>query len=122
MIKKLINYFKELNSREDSEPRSKKLFGLAGLYNTPNEIIEAASVVAGKGYEKFDVYTPYPLHGMDDAMGMERPKVGYVSFAFGLTGMRSGASNDWMDDGNKLSEYYRRETFLCVAVFDSHNI
>ncbi len=86
MIKKLINLYKEFNSKDDSEPRSKKLFGLAALYNTPNEIISAASVVAGKGYEKFDVYTPYPLHGMDDAMGMKSSKIGYVSFTLGLTG------------------------------------
>ncbi|MDQ3019847.1 MAG: DUF3341 domain-containing protein [Bacteroidota bacterium] len=86
MIKKLLDKFKEFNSKDDTEPRSKKLFGLAALYNTPNEIIEAAATVAGKGYEKFDVYTPYPLHGMDDAMGMGRPKVGYVSFALGITG------------------------------------
>lgn len=86
MIKKLLDKVKEFDSKDDTEPRSKKLFGLAGLYNTPNEIIEAASVVSGKGYEKFDVYTPYPLHGMDDAMGLGKPKVGYVSFMLGITG------------------------------------
>jgi mono/diheme cytochrome c family protein len=90
MIKKLqekiVDKIKEFDSKDDTEPRSKKLFGLSALYNTPNEIIEAASVVAGKGYEKFDVYTPYPLHGMDDAMGLKSSKVGYVSFAMGLTG------------------------------------
>lgn len=86
MIKKLIDKIKEFDSKNDEEPRSKKLFGLAALYNTPNEVIEAASVVAGKGYEKFDTYTPYPLHGMDDAMGMEQSKVGIVSFLCGITG------------------------------------
>ncbi|MEO8666814.1 MAG: quinol:electron acceptor oxidoreductase subunit ActD [Ignavibacteria bacterium] len=86
MIKKLINKIREFDSQDDTEPRSKKLFGLAALYNTPNEIIEAASVVAGKGYEKFDVYTPYPLHGMDDAMGMGESRIGRVSFAAGITG------------------------------------
>ncbi|MEO8666865.1 MAG: quinol:electron acceptor oxidoreductase subunit ActD, partial [Ignavibacteria bacterium] len=75
MIKKLINRVKEFDSKDDTEIRSKQLFGLSGLYNTPNEIIEAASVVAGKGYNKFDVYTPYPLHGMDDAMGLKSSKV-----------------------------------------------
>lgn len=86
MIKKYINAIKEFDSNLDQEPRSKKLFGLAALYNTPNEIIEAASLVSGKGYEKFDVYTPYPLHGMDDAMGLGRPKIGRLSFVMGLSG------------------------------------
>lgn len=87
MIKKLIASIKEYDTKDDTTPRSKKLFGLAALYNTPNEIIKAASEVTEKGYEKFDVYTPYPLHGMDDAMGMKSSKVGYVSFTLGITGM-----------------------------------
>lgn len=87
MIKKLIDGIKEFDSKEETEVRSKKLYGLAALYNTPDEITRAAADVAGRGYEKFDVYTPYPLHGMDDAMGMKGSKVGYVSFALGLTGM-----------------------------------
>ncbi|MEO6694942.1 MAG: quinol:electron acceptor oxidoreductase subunit ActD [Ignavibacteria bacterium] len=86
MIKKLTDYIKVLDTKDDTTPRSKQLFGLSALYNTPNEIIEAAAVVAGKGYEKFDVYSPYPLHGMDDAMGMKSSKVGYVSFTLGITG------------------------------------
>lgn len=87
MIKKLIESVKEFDSKEDTEVRSKKLYGLAALYNTPDEITRAAADVAGRGYEKFDVYTPYPLHGMDDAMGLKSSKVGYVSFMLGLTGM-----------------------------------
>lgn len=86
MIKKIQDLIKAYDTKDDAEPRSKKMFGVAGLYNTPNEVIEAASIVAGKGYEKFDVYTPYPLHGMDDAMGLGPPKVGYVSFLCGITG------------------------------------
>jgi len=87
MIKKLSEKVTEFLSKEENDPRTGKLFGLASLYNTPDEIINAALVVAGKGYEKFDVYTPYPMHGMDDAMGMSRPKIGYVSFIFGFSGM-----------------------------------
>ena len=86
-VKGIIESVKEFDSKDEMEVRSKKLFGLAALYNTPNEITRAAAEVAGKGYEKFDVYTPYPLHGMDDAMGLKSSKVGYVSFTLGITGM-----------------------------------
>ena len=86
MLKKLLGNLEKYDSEKDPDPRSKKLYGLAGLYNTPNEIIEAAATVAGKGYEKFDVYTPYPLHGMDDAMGLGKPKVGPFAFMFGISG------------------------------------
>ena len=97
MIKKLINSLKEYDSKVDTEHRSKKLFGLAALYNTPNEIITAAADVAGKGYEKFDVYTPYPMHGMDDAMGMKSSD-----------GNVSCTAYDMVDVISKLSEHHRR--------------
>ena len=99
MIKKFLNTIKEFDKKEDKEPRTKKLYGLASLYNTPNEIMNAAATVAGKGYEKFDVYTPYPMHGMDDAMGMKSPKVGYVSFIFGFTGLALALLMMWWMSG-----------------------
>ncbi|HQY19975.1 MAG TPA: DUF3341 domain-containing protein [Ignavibacteria bacterium] len=86
MLKNILNKIKEFDTAEDKEVRSSKLYGKAALYNTPNEITEAAAVVAGKGYKKFDIYTPYPLHGMDTAMGLPPPKIGYVSFIMGITG------------------------------------
>lgn len=66
--------------------RSQKVFGVAGLFNTPDEIINAARNVSGSGYSKFDVNTPYPLHGMDDAMKLKPSRLGYITLVFGLTG------------------------------------
>ncbi|MBU1680316.1 MAG: DUF3341 domain-containing protein [Bacteroidetes bacterium] len=64
----------------------KKLFGFTAIFDTPDEIIHAAKSVAGKGYKKFDVNTPYPVHGMDDAMKLPPSKLGYASLVFGLSG------------------------------------
>ncbi len=66
--------------------RSEKVFGVAGLFNTPDEIINAARNVSDSGYAKFDVNTPYPLHGMDDAMKLKPSRLGYITLVFGLTG------------------------------------
>lgn len=85
-LKKLQEKFREFNEGRDEDVRTNKLYGMAALYNTPNEVVDAAATVAGKGYEKFDAYTPYPLHGMDTAMGMNESKVGYVSLSLGITG------------------------------------
>lgn len=64
-----------------------KLYSVTGLFNTPNEIIKAASKVADAGYENYDVNTPYPLHGMDGAMKLRSSKMGYYTIAIGLTCM-----------------------------------
>ena len=66
--------------------RTNKLFGVAALFNSPNEIIQAAKVIADNGYKNFDINTPYPVHGMDKAMKLKPSKLGYITLAFGLSG------------------------------------
>lgn len=94
MINKLINIFKKVN--EDQNPwkdeRSENVYAVAALFNTPNEIIHAAEKVSGDGYKDFDVNTPYPVHGMDDAMKLKPTRLGWFSFALGLTGTLTALS------------------------------
>lgn len=66
--------------------RSNKLFGISALFNTPDEIIHAARIIADLGYKNFDINTPYPVHGMDKAMKLKPSKLGYITLAFGLSG------------------------------------
>jgi mono/diheme cytochrome c family protein len=66
--------------------RSQKLFGVAALFNTPDEIISAAKNVSDSGYVNFDVNSPYPVHGMDNAMKLKPSRLGYITLVFGLTG------------------------------------
>jgi mono/diheme cytochrome c family protein len=66
--------------------RSNKLFGISALFNTPDEIIHAAKVIAESGYKNFDINTPYPVHGMDRAMKLKPSKLGYITLTFGLSG------------------------------------
>ena len=64
----------------------KVLYAVTGLFDTPDEIIHAAEKVAEKGYKKFDVHTPYPVHGMDSAMKLPPSRLGYAALVFGLSG------------------------------------
>lgn len=64
----------------------KRLYGIAAVFKTPDEIIKAAKKVSNSGYTKFDVNTPYPVHGMDDAMKIKPSKLGFVTLVMGLTG------------------------------------
>lgn len=66
--------------------RTNKLFAVTALFSTPNEIISAASKTAEKGYTKFDVHTPYPVHGMDSAMKLKPSNLGFITLGFGLSG------------------------------------
>jgi len=64
----------------------RKLYGLTALFQTPDEIVHAAKKVQDSGYKKYDVHTPYPVHGMDAAMKLKPSNLGYVTLIFGLSG------------------------------------
>ena len=62
-----------------------KLFGIAALFDTPDQIVNAAHKTDSAGYKKFDVNTPYPVHGMDKEMGLKPSTLGYVTLFFGFS-------------------------------------
>ena len=65
---------------------NKNLYGVTALFDSANEIIHAAKEVEKAGYKNFDVNTPYPVHGMDRAMGLKRSTVGFFTLFFGFSG------------------------------------
>ncbi len=64
---------------------AKILYGYSGIFDTPNQITHAAEKAVEHGYTKFDVSTPYPLHGMNKAMNLKPSRLGYVAFVAGLS-------------------------------------
>ena len=55
-------------------------------FDTPAQIMHAAEKFRDAGYTAFDTHTPFPVHGMDAAMGMKDSKLGAIVFPIGLTG------------------------------------
>ncbi|MDD9944400.1 MAG: DUF3341 domain-containing protein [Myxococcales bacterium] len=56
-------------------------------FNTVEEVKHAAEGVRDRGYKNWDVHTPYPVHGMDAAMGLEDSRLGWIVLACGLSGV-----------------------------------
>ena len=52
--------------------REGRLYGVLAEYDTPGALIEGARKVREAGYTEFDCYSPFPVHGIDDAMGIRR--------------------------------------------------
>lgn len=68
-------------------------------YETPADAIHAAEAVRDAGYGKWDVHTPFPVHGMDRAMGLRDSSVGWIVLAMGLTGCLSAFLLMWWTNG-----------------------
>src|SRR5512135_3895131 len=78
------------NGSDDGE-----LYGYMAEYDTPGELVEAARKVRDAGYTDFDCYSPFPVHGIDPAMGIKRTILPLIIFGGGFTGALSGLLLQW---------------------------
>lgn len=72
-----------------------KAYGIMAEFQTPADVLHAAENVRDAGFRRWDVFTPFPVHGMDKAMGLSNSKVGWFSFLGGVTGYTSGMLMIW---------------------------
>src|SRR6187551_3394274 len=72
-----------------------KIHGIMAEYTTPADAMHAAEKVRDAGFRKWDVFTPFPIHGMDKAMGIKNSKVGWFSFLGGVAGYTTGMLMIW---------------------------
>lgn len=82
-------------NNETSQHLSKKVAGVLGFFDEPEQLISATQKVREARYEQFDAYTPYPVHGLDQAQGLKRSPIPYVTFFAGLTGGLLGFSFEY---------------------------
>tara|TARA_Y100001980_G_C14552254_1_gene336319 strand:+ start:3115 stop:3648 length:534 start_codon:yes stop_codon:yes gene_type:complete len=74
---------------------NRKSYGLLARFETPKCLLIAATKVRNSGYSKFDCHTPYPMHGLDDAMGLKRSILGFVVGGGALGGAFLGLLLQW---------------------------
>lgn len=67
-----------------------KMYGLLAEFDTPQAIMEAAAKVRDAGYRWWDTMTPFPVHGLDKAMGIKPTFLPWLVFAGGATGALAG--------------------------------
>ena len=59
---------------------------LLAEFSSAAAVLHAAEKLRDGGYTQFDTHSPFPIHGMDAAMGMKDSKLGLIVFPIGLTG------------------------------------
>lgn len=75
--------------------RTKGTPGIAGIWLDEHKLVEAARKTRASGYTKFEAISPFPLHGIDDAMGIPFSFIPWVTFIAGLTGFSFGTWFTW---------------------------
>lgn len=68
-------------------------------FETPGQVMHAAEKVRDAGYARWDVHTPFPVHGMDKAMGLSDSILGWIVLLCGLTGCTVAFLLIWFTNG-----------------------
>ena len=76
-------------------PATATQYGILAEFDSVAATLHAAEKVRDAGFRRWDVFTPFPVHGMDRAMGLKNSKVGWFSFLGGVTGYTSGMLMIW---------------------------
>lgn len=84
------------------------------LYNDDDVVLEAVKKVRENGYHIHEVYSPFPIHGLDKAMGLQPTRISIAAFLYGLAGLTTACVvtyymmiADWPQNiGGKPSMYW----------------
>jgi len=90
------------SSTGDATAAPGKLYGLMAEFDTPAAIMAAAEKVRDAGYRWWDCHTPFPVHGMDQAMGIKPTILPILVFFGGLTGTTLGVLLQWFTNATNF--------------------
>lgn len=65
------------------------------MYDDDQTLLHAAKVLVDRGLHINDVYSPFPIHGLDPVIGVKRTRMAIVSFMFGTLGFSLAILGMW---------------------------
>lgn len=105
-------------ARKVIDAEESRTFCLIGEFDNVEDIIAAANAAREAGYKKMDVHSPFPVHGIDEAIGIKPTILPWIVLAMGLTGMATGlllttyTMADWIPLPGFVPENFEGYTFL----------
>jgi len=75
--------------------KTQKLAGMVGLFDSPDDLVRAATTVREAGYRKWDCHSPYPVHGLSRAMGLRMSPIAFLGLGAGFTGGAAAMLMQW---------------------------
>ena len=72
-----------------------RIWGLVARFENPATLLHAATGLRDAGYKRYEVWSPFPVHGMDNARGLKRSIVPWIVLGGGLTGLVGALLLQW---------------------------
>jgi hypothetical protein len=107
-----------------------KIYGLLAEFTDPEDLLAAAKRAHAEGYRHMDAYTPFPVHGLSEAVGFRRTKLPAIVLCGGVTGAIVGFSMQYIANvwhfpiiigGRPLNSWpaFIIPTFECTILFSA---
>jgi hypothetical protein len=64
-----------------------KVYAVMGEFAEPEDLVEAGRRIRAMGYTKIDAMTPFPVHGIDEAIGIPYSKIGWIVICGAIAGI-----------------------------------
>jgi hypothetical protein len=71
------------------------IYAMVAEFDTADELLAAAEKTRDAGFTQIDCYTPFPVHGLSEAMGFRDSRVPWYIFTGGMIGAFSGYTLQW---------------------------
>jgi hypothetical protein len=68
----------------------KQIYGLLAEFDTTTDVVAAAEKTREAGFTETDAFSPFPIHEMDEALGIKRTILPYLVFCGGILGLFLG--------------------------------
>jgi hypothetical protein len=86
----------KMNEQSDMQSTIQKpVEGIIAEFDNPSQLLHAAEKLRDQGFTNFDCHSPFPIHGMDQAMGLKRSPLGWIVGIMGLSGAAGGMLLQW---------------------------
>jgi len=94
------------------------------MYDDDDVLKDGAKLLVSKGIKVSDVFSPFPIHGIDPIIGVKNTRLGIMAFLYGITGltlatlgMRFFMISDWpMNIGGKPNESYMDNMLAFIPI------
>ncbi len=70
--------------------------GVMAEFSTPEALVAAARELRARGYRELDAFTPYPVHGLEQALGLRRSPLNWLVLPFAAFGAGAGYLVQWL--------------------------
>jgi len=83
------------HAKPQKKPKPPQAFGWIAEYTDENQLLDAARQVRDSGYTRTDAFTPFPVHGIDEALGIKPTVLPWFTLCAGFTGISVALLMQW---------------------------